>query len=758
MKSLRPLLLFFTLALSFSLSEAQPYSNGAWEYEHYPNLPFLINDIEMQLTIDPEVPLLKGTAEYRVISRRPNLTEVVFNTSDLDIRRITFGSEVANYRISTDSLIIILPDTLDDSEEISITINWESSSPYGINNDAFGHIWTSLNPQMQNHWLPIPDHPEMKSEFDVSFIIPSDYEVIFNGDKVGEEVLSTEQRQVQWRTEQPVPLVGITAVLGNFVEESARAGVNEVFLWSPEGLLLDEVRNGLMEIAVESIKKFENTFEYEFPYESLQIVILPDHHWEEIQTGAGVIYLYQNLGSLATQLRRGIVTQWLGNFHRYLNPVDERYEFLRNLITGSSQNELLNENSDLETIKYWNKWQKVGNRFNNEFQINTILKTAPELVKQHEGVTSWEEYADLWYDETGIYWYNVVYNAEDQERTSKSAIVYDVEYLYDEVDNELTLVFNSDATAAISLVSLEATAFGFADTTKSELTFTGKRDTVDVDIMTGVDYLTLEVKSDQNIELREKKPFIFLVQQLRSSDPGLRTQAAKQIGTFAENPDVQLAIQDVMSNESEPKVKAALLEALASITKGATGTEETFLSSLNAEDQSIRLAAIRSLTYYRDNDRVKNSVRNIIFRSDADTVFEAALNTYKQLSEVVDIISVAERLNKEEKHERVVVALGLTMAEDSTQSSFEIADRYALGEYAYEVRAEALRLLIKYENNEDYWEQTLALLLQDRDPRIRFQSLNAVKHLSSKTTVELIRERLNEEMDPRVRAKIRRML
>jgi hypothetical protein len=147
-----------------------------------------------------------------------------------------------------------------------------------------------------------------------------------------------------------------------------------------------------------------------------------------------------------------------------------------------------------------------------------------------------------------------------------------------------------------------------------------------------------------------------------------------------------------------------------------------------------------------------------MLRSEKDTVFQSALSTYQQLSGTEDMLSIAERFKQNEQHPRTIDILSVTVAEDSTNKSLSMIDQYAMGSYHYEIRREALELLIGYETNETYWEQTLSMLLEDRDARIRFQSLNAVQHLSSKTTVEMIRERLSEEMDPRVRAKIRRML
>ncbi|MDZ7680714.1 MAG: hypothetical protein U5J63_03120 [Fodinibius sp.] len=76
----------------------------------------------------------------------------------------------------------------------------------------------------------------------------------------------------------------------------------------------------------------------------------------------------------------------------------------------------------------------------------------------------------------------------------------------------------------------------------------------------------------------EYKPAPFLIHEFRNGTTvKQRAAAARKLGHHADNPDLQLAIKDFMSNETEPKVSAALLRSFADITNGATGTEQTFL-------------------------------------------------------------------------------------------------------------------------------------------------------------------------------------
>ncbi|HET8864138.1 MAG TPA: hypothetical protein VFM80_00485 [Gracilimonas sp.] len=747
------------LVLVFTSVSAFPQQSSAdWEYPSYPDLPFALNHIQMDLSIDKESSLIKGVGNYELTVRRPGVTEIIFNTSDLDVRGISINGNEAEFSVSSDSLIIQLPDTAGVGERIELRINWESSSPYGIHKDVYGNLWTSLNPKSRHHWLPIPDHPEVTTTLEASVTIPADNQIIFNGRKVGDEVISTEEKVVEWRVENAIPVSGISFVIGNFTEINARSGVKEIGLFAPESALLPEVRDGLLTIAVETLKSYEQKLSFEFPYESLNIVVLPDHHWEEIQSGAGIIYLYKSLGSLSTQLRRGIAEQWFGNYNRYLNAPDNKYEFLKVLLAGSSQTEQLANSDNLQSIYRWNLWERGIESMENDFLKNTISGSLPQLIKNYSGVTDWNDYADFWYGSTGAYW-EVLPDIQLQEKVgSEEKYVYNVEYVYDELNATLMLVFEANGEPIESLIGVEVMEYGFTDTARSELTFTGALDSVSVNISSGIDYLTLTPDTELDLELDENKPFLFWIRQLRSSNPEDQIQAATELQNFADNPDLQLALRDVLTIEENPDVRAALLETLSVIMKDASGTEQTFLGNLNSDDLAIRLSGLRALSNYQGNENVKYAVRNALLRTEQDTVFNTALNTYKQIAATDALISLAEQFEQSEQGDKKAMkVLKVTAPVDTTRQSMTIADRFALGNYPYSIRKEALKLLMEFEENEDYWLQTLEMLQEDRDPRIRYISLNAIGYLSDGDAENLLKNRESEELDPRVLRKIREL-
>lgn len=745
------ILIFFATAIN-----AQDRADTQWQYEQYPPLPFLLEEVQLDLSIEPASALIKGAGRYQVSARQPVLTQVVFNTADIEIQTVFISEQEIDFRVSGDSLIMPLPDTLKLNDSAELLITWQSSSPYGIHTDVYGNLWTSLNPKARRHWMPLPDHPRVETRVEATLTIPAEKQAVMNGEFVDDEIISANQKTVRWASEAPIPVTGISLAVGNFQQDNARSGVHKVSIYAGENVLLEEVRSGLLRQAVATLKKYQDKLSFEYPYETLNIVVLPDHRWEEIHSGAGIIYLYQNLGSLPAQLKRGIAGQWLGSYHRYTDAPNPKYELLKILLSGYSNSNLISNPDSLLSVGAWNAWQQDAESTENSFLKETMANSIPELIQAYEGVTSWNQYAEFWYDETGIFWEQLpLPNTAAGRYQAESGFIYDVYYNYNEANSNLMLVFVAKNDAIETLAGLELIEYGFSDISRVEISFTGIIDSVYVQLSPGVEFVTIGERQDKDIELMEHKPLMFLINQLRSSNPSERVQAAIQLKEHADEPDLQLALRDVLRTEENEKVRAALYGTLSDITGGDSGTEQTFLNLVNSDDEAIRVTAIRALANYPGNESASSVVRNILRSSTSDTVFKASLNTYQAIASPEDLLSVVNQLEQNEQNDRKAIQiLKSVSSRDTTGQALNLADQYIQGRYPYAIRNTALKLLIAHQQQADYWMQELEPLLADRDPRIRFLALDALKNLSEDEAAGLLEVRAKEEFDSRILKKI----
>ncbi|MTI87941.1 MAG: M1 family metallopeptidase [Balneolaceae bacterium] len=764
-QSVLALSVFLIAVLNVNQLAAQDQLRKGWEYQQYPDLEYTLNHLDLNLKVNTTQKVIEGVGVYNITSRRSELAHLLLNTADLSIERIVHGEADLEYMVSGDSLLISLSDTLGLNESMEFQLSWKSSSYYGIHQGLLGTTWTSLNPKALHHWMPVLDHPRNVAAIDAHITIPANMEAVFNGVRKEDEIVSADEKEVYFSSKAPIAVTGLNLAVGRFVKEEAISGIKKVTLYTPKNLLLDEVRSGLLSIAVNELKNTENKISFEYPYEALNIVILPDHYWQEKQAGAGIIYLYQNLGSLSVQLRRGIAAQWFGNYHRYPHVNDEliRSEFLKtSLMRESDTNKLKNEDS-LYSVAAWNRWQDSYSELESDFLIQHIEQSLSNLIREYKGSVNWEDYASYWYEGTGAYLGELphVSPVDEEEVSMKDAgITYRLDVEYDDINSELQLMFSSVDGGTDSLSGLTMNVYAIDDTSSTKISFTGETDTLSVSLPNTVEYVTFE-SSETNIDQVEigRLPVFFLLSQLRSNDPAQRAKAASLLSYHTENPDLQLALRDVMKGEDHPEVLAAMYNTLSAITEGATGTEQTYLDALRSDSEEIRLSAIRSLANFEGNEMVQSTIRSLLLRAETDTVFNTALRTYQQISGNQEIMQLADRLQQSEASSlRALKVLGSTMEADSTGRGLEVADRFTGNTYPFQIRRQAFNLLYSYDEDDAYWQAKLNLLMSDEDPRMRYLALKGLDKISDEDAKNLLLSRIKEEFDPRVKGKMKSLL
>lgn len=745
---------------SVLIALVQTCDDIAYDYASHPYQPYNFEHVDLTLSLESDKSLVSGVATYTISPKIEGLTSLLLHTSDMAINGVMIAESETDFRVQGDSLLIEFPDTAQVGENISVEITWQSNSSFGLHKDNESNFWSSKNPLAHHHWLPTFDHPRVEMAFDAYFIIPNETEVLFNGDLVGSEAYSETKKKVHWQSKTPVAVTGLGFATGDFVISEITSGLTKVRLFTSEQTFGEDERVELLREASQLKKDIENTLSFEYPWKDLNIVVLPDNYWEERNHGSGIVFLYQNLGSLSAQLKRGVYAQWFGEYQRTEQYFDEIEEmaFMRTALHLSIDNQpaIIQNPDSLISIMVWNAWQNSFQEVDHILQ-ETAKNSLPGFMGELKGVIGFDDYAEVWYEETGIPWFSLPeieyndYPYDSVSSLSDSKSEYVVEYIFDEFDANLSLIFTEVNNGIDELVSIRLNAFGFDDTTSKLLDFTGSSDTLNVQLSNSVEYVTLKVMENEEVELAEQKPLFFLLNQLRSSSPEERIEAAEQLSYHKDNPDLQLALNDVMSGEEDASVKAALLSTMAGITSGATGTEEQFINGLNNPDTDVQKSSILALANYPENDVVKNALRNKIIRADSDDIFEVALEVYASISETEDKTTLARRLERSDSTGlKVLKVLSYAVESDTSNSVIPIAESFTDKKYLYSTRKAALEFLLVNDLSEDSWKKRLDDLRVDRDPRIRYKILDAINLFDPSEALILIRNLSQDEFDARV--------
>ncbi|GAB5408580.1 MAG: hypothetical protein BalsKO_09450 [Balneolaceae bacterium] len=724
-----------------------------YDYESHPNQPFEFKHADIRVTLEPEINLIRGVVTYSVLPKVDGFTQLILQTEESAIDDITINEIETDFVVSGDSLIIELQDSSIPGEKLNVAITWQSNSSFGLYKDFESNFWSSKNPLAHRHWLPGFDHPRNELTFDAYFTIPYNTEIMFNGELVGQAAKPANKKEIHYQSETAVPFTGLGFAMGDFIISEVTSGLSSVRLFSAEGMYSEEDRTTLIREASQLKKDIEKTLSMEYPWEALNIIVLPDNFWEERTHGAGTIFLYENLGSLSNQLKRGMYAQWFGEYHRP-EQFFEGDEQIKAALHYSLVNEsaLIDNPDSLLFVDGWNAWQSG---FQNESELfkTTVKNSLPELVRTMSGIVEYEDYAEFWYHETGINWFDITFDESDKSSNgSVEALTYSLDTEYDEVTSNLNLIFELKKGKGEELYSLSMMEYTFDDSISHEVNFTGELDTVSIELSPSIEFISF---SEGSISLDEISfgdfPLFFLLNQLRSKKVDDRLIAARLLVNFSENPDLQLALNDVMAAEQEPTVKAALLSTMATITNGATGTEQQFLTGLNNTSLEIQSASISALKNYPENEMVKSSLRSKVLRTDSEQIFNKALITYGRLVQDDEVVSLAQRLVRvDSTGMKTLSVMTQFFSADSNETFINLAEEFLLDSYSYETRKEALNYLKNNDVDADRWTIRIKELLEDRDPRIRYESLSAVKKLPPSDALLILGLVEQNEFDIRV--------
>jgi hypothetical protein len=738
------------------ITGAQDCSVKDWDYEQNPKLTYDFNHLDLDITIDPVNETVKGVATYSISAKIPAQMEVILHAAALEIDAVTFDGNEKEFLVSGDSLIIDLADTLSMTSESELAITWQGRSIYGTHKDRFGTMWSSLNPKTQRHWLPVFDHPRVAFSVDADITIPANLDVVFNGNLVSDQVTSTETKTVSWKVDTAIPATGLNFVVGKFESSEAQSGINKVRVFGETGVVTgDEVQEILSE-AIRSKRVLENELSFEYPWEALNVVVLEDNFWDEKTDAAGVIYLAKNRGALTTQLQRGLVAQWFGQYQRTQNVTSqyEVFELIRKSafnISDFESKEIGNSDS-LFSLSIWNELNKCC-EIEDPFLKNNIEQSLTELIKKESGVVSGSFYKDHWYEQTGIPFHLIDFEAyKESEIPDNQKPVYGLDLEFDEINSTVNAYFTSLSGSGEDLQSLDMTAFTFDDSTTSEVTFTGERDSVKIAVPATVEYVRFGSGSTDIEEIRLGRfPVMFLLAQLRSSNVEDRRIAASLLSYHTDNPDLQLALKDALNAETDVQTKANLLSTLGAFTAGATGTEIQFMQEVNSDYIEIQIAALEALSNYKEDENVPGVIQQKMERTSSDEVFIVAKRSFLEVADLPRKVSATRRMIRiDTTGARSLSLLKEIISTDTTTQSQQIAEELISFEFPYSTRIGALNLLLEYVEDGDYWGSKIVELSSDFDPRIRLKVLEGSNYLSETDAENIIGAVLLSEFDLRV--------
>lgn len=761
------LLLSILIILLAPLSELAIAQN--YDFTTYPQIDLNFDHLNLELRIQ-EDGMIEGEALYDVSFRISTADTVRLDASRMDIQRVFWGDEPAEFTVSNDRLLIAAPENYNRDDMLQLRIGYRVLPGFGIHSEPGNLTWTSLLPKSTSHWLPVTDHPRVEFTTRITLTYPSGLKAIATGRTQGGEVVSVDQERSVFITENPVPASALAFAIGDFETYQTSAGLHQIHLHHLDKNMLDaDERDEILETAYSAFRNAEQQAETGYPWRSIDIILLDDSRWEMKNYGAGVVFAFRNGGDLKKQVQYGVTAQWAGIQLREEQWSESDFItllqgwFLQNSYTNSDSSDLKKESvyPDFSPAVQNNR-KDFLNSEGQELLREVIELTAPRLFRDSRRVMNHHEFAQELYYESGRRFFEtavVPSDADTSEVTGdEEPVTYFADYNWIESEGVVEIDISAKNEGSQELVTAILTTRYFDDTQTREISFSGATETIRMNVNPGIEYMKMNLPEQSDFELEEEKPFIFWINQLRREDDvNSRIDAAIKLRNFSDNPDLQLAMLDRLRAEENLRVQAEMIRTLAHVTAGASGTDQIFLQRYNNNlDPQIKRALIEALGNYPGNEEVIGRLQQAVLRSHDRAVKKAAVESLVKVTEPDRFETVAGQLiTREEAMPVISILLEELALKGKEQKAVTMAGTF-LGELnSWPVRESALELILRFETSEAFWEERLPALLDEDDPRIRYKAVEGLKYLPSQRRQQLVEERLFEEYDGRVAERLK---
>jgi len=743
--------------LAALLFSAHNLNAQSYDYKSYPQLDVTYEHLEGELDISPQGDI-KGDVSYDIRFNVEKSDSIQLNAVRMLVENVLIDERTMDFEIHNDTLIVYLDDTFARSQAANLRIVYSTKPVFGVLRTYRGTMFSSQLPRSTRHWLPIADFPSTLLSYDLTVRHPAGKSLIMSGSLVSNEVLSVDTEVTRYRSATQRPVTSLFFAVSEVESTNSVINSRNIRLHIEQPNVVDLNSDELISLADETIQRMEDLTGSIYPYSSLHLLALHDLVWEHRTFGAGVV-LIDVESDIEQQIMFGVMGQWAGIQLREMQWSDG--DALQ-LLHGYFGNQLGLSSLRQDTLLNWDSLYKklsVDNidryryHLNNNDRISQYLTASKEsLFEESQYPMTWEDLTRQVYRVTG---HSITERPEFIEPVVEEQLIYkyNVTLGLNETENEARIQFSAEGPAIDELVTLQIVQYTFNESSVSELTFTGANDEIAVSLQSGIENIELSVLNRTDLELNVEKPFMYWIYQLQNSESeSQRLKAAVGLRQYADNPDLQLAILDMIRNETSSDVKTEILETLRMVTEGASGTSQLFLERIGQDQQrSVRMTAIRALGAYDGNDQVIQTLQSVIQSADLDELKIAAIQSLAAITETEQFGSIVESLVVQESVLlQVPVFLEALAEKGAGEQAVQLSDTFLSEEFPYRVRAGVLNVILDIDESQEGWANRLDVLLTDGDPRIRYRAVAGLQFLTSDDRNRLIDARLIEEYDERV--------
>jgi aminopeptidase N len=196
-----------------------------------------VTDVALDLTTDFAAKRVRGTATLQVESA-PNAREIVLDTRDLTIQRVTDGSGRAlRFSLGATDSILGAPLTIElPTGTKTLVVQYESSpgaaalqwlDPSQTAGKAHPYLFSQGQAILTRTWIPTQDSPGIRQTYSARITVPKELVAVMSAEHVGQPRETANGRVYEFRLTHPIPPYLIAIAVGDIAFRSLgpRTGV-----------------------------------------------------------------------------------------------------------------------------------------------------------------------------------------------------------------------------------------------------------------------------------------------------------------------------------------------------------------------------------------------------------------------------------------------------------------------------------------------------------------------------------------------------
>ncbi len=212
-------------------AHARPFAFAHTARNFERDRPFTVDHLALDLALDVTKKSVVGNAALRLRRIDPDADEVHIDAVAFDIRSVRLDGAPAKHRYDGREITVQIPR---DKAHATVTIAYSATPRRGLYflepdehvPDRPRQVWTQCQEEDARYFVPCIDKPHVKMTTEIAVRVPNKWTVLSNGALVSKDTPKKGAWRFHWKMDAPHPSYLLTLVAGELetIEETAKRG------------------------------------------------------------------------------------------------------------------------------------------------------------------------------------------------------------------------------------------------------------------------------------------------------------------------------------------------------------------------------------------------------------------------------------------------------------------------------------------------------------------------------------------------------